>query len=154
MIFLRKVQKEDIEQIFAWANDPDARNFSTNTKLITWDEHIVWFEAKLHDINSFFYILTDDKDSKMGTIRFDRKGNQFILSYSIAKAYRGQGLGAEIITLGLDKLKIEVEISIEVIAFVKDTNAASFNIFSKLHFEKIKEELINNELFFIFEKHV
>ena len=45
MLSLRKVNLNDVELIFKWANDPDVRNNSFNTNQIVWDEHVKWFRG-------------------------------------------------------------------------------------------------------------
>lgn len=147
---LRKVRGSDIKLLFKWVNDPAVRANARNSKSVTWREHSAWFKEKLADSNTYMYILTERKQA-VGIIRFDKKDKKFVISYSIDKSYRGQGLGKLILIEGLKKLSLTVR-QPHFIAQVKQGNIASEKIFNKLGFKLKGKELINNIKFNIYQK--
>lgn len=150
---LRKVTKDDAQLIFDWANDSDARNMAANPSLIDWEEHLIWFNEKIIDSNCFFYIL-EKNAIKLGVIRFDKNEfDHFLISYSIAPAYRGAGLGTLILKLGLEKIR-SLHSAGKFVAYVKDSNLSSSKIFQKYKFVEKKEEIINNRVFYVYEKEI
>ena len=147
---LRKVSGNDIELLFKWVNDPVVRANTRNPKSVTWWEHSAWFKEKLAAPNTYMYILTEQKHN-IGIIRFDKKDKKFIISYSIDKTYRGQGLGKLILIEGLRKLSLTVH-QPHFIAQVKQGNIASEKIFNTLGFRLTGKEFINNIKFNIYQK--
>jgi len=147
---LRKVIGSDIKLLFKWVNDPAVRANARNPKSVTWREHSTWFREKLDDPTTYMYILTERKRA-IGIIRFDKKDQKFVISYSIDKSYRGQGLGKLILIEGLKKLSLTVR-QPRFIAQVKQGNIASEKIFNTLGFKLKGKELINNIKFNIYQK--
>ncbi len=150
MYNLRKVNKNDIELLFDWANDPDARANAKNPEPIKWEDHVRWFNEKILDDSSFIYILTE-KEKNIGVIRFDKKNDDFIISYFIDKNYRGRGLGELVLREGIKTLQ-EIVDNPSLLAYVKKGNIASEKIFEKLDFDLYREEKINNIDFIIYKK--
>lgn len=147
MLSLRKVNSNDVELIFHWANDPDVRNNSFNTNEKVWDEHVKWFHKKIQT-DSIWFIL-EKEDKPVGVIRFDKGDNSYILNYSIAKEFRGFGYGKKIVELGIEDLQLQKK-GINVIeAHVKINNTASQKIFNSLGFEKsfLDDEYIFKKVF-------
>lgn len=150
MYKLRQVTENDRQLLFDWANDPDVRANAKNPKSITWDEHNIWFDNKLSDSGSYIYIL-EDLSENIGVVRFEKKEQFFLISYSIDKKYRGQGFGKLILTEGIKKLSAQFN-NLDLIGYVKNGNVASEKIFNGLGFILIREEIINNRKFSIYQK--
>lgn len=124
---LRRVREEDSEILFKWTNDPTVRKNAFNTKPVEWEEHQKWFASKLGNSNSKVYLMLK-REEPVGQIRFDRENDYWKLSYSIAREYRGQGLGTELVKLGLEEVRGKVK------AWVKKDNPASLKVFDSLGF--------------------
>lgn len=150
MYNLRKVTKDDIKLLFDWINDPDARANAKNSDLIKWEDHVVWFNNKMSEKYPFIYILTDE-EKNIGIVRFDKKIDNFIISYFIDKDYRGRGLGGLVLREGLEKLHRIVDNAI-LLAYVKKGNIASEKIFKKLEFDLERKEKINNIDFNVYKR--
>lgn len=139
MIFLRPVNKKDIELLFEWANDLEVREMAVNSEGIVWEDHYVWFNKKLTDTDTRIFILTDGEQN-FGQIRFDKSAEGWTVDYSIGREFRKKGLGNEIIRLGIEAMQSE-----KIIAFVKPQNISSIHIFEKQGFrcqgEAMKEQL-------------
>ncbi|MEX1002979.1 MAG: UDP-2,4-diacetamido-2,4,6-trideoxy-beta-L-altropyranose hydrolase [Crocinitomicaceae bacterium] len=135
-IELRRVEQEDVQLLFQWANDPLVRSQSLNPKPITFEEHEQWLQNKLADKNSLLFIGHQDEDA-VGQIRFDQKEDHILLSYLVAEMYRGRGLGYELVARGLKALKLLVDQG-EILAQVKLKNLASQKVFERLGFVKFE----------------
>jgi len=134
---LRPTKKSDLTAYFEWANDPLVRTQSFLSDAINIADHTKWFQLKLIDPNAILFIL-EYKDEPAGQIRFDRKAKAYIISYSIAKKFRGKGFGKNIIKLGIKALNQK---DIPIVGYVKFSNLASIKIFRELNFiEEIAKE--------------
>jgi RimJ/RimL family protein N-acetyltransferase len=121
----------DAQLLFDWVNEKEVRRNSLNTEKVIWDDHLKWFNNKLHS-QTKIYILLHDK-IPAGQIRFDYIDNFWIIDYSIDPEYRGKGLGKRILKLGINNFtKGDV-----LKAVVKNRNIASFKIFKQLRFQKL-----------------
>ena len=127
-IYLRKAEWVDVDLLFEWANDSEVRNNSFNTANIACEEHKRWFRGCMQDENVDIYICYLDAEP-IGQIRLNYNNETAIISYSIAKKYRGQGFGRAIIRL----IEAEVVSTRPDITFlngsVKRDNIASQRIF-------------------------
>jgi spore coat polysaccharide biosynthesis predicted glycosyltransferase SpsG/GNAT superfamily N-acetyltransferase len=98
-VHLRLATHADAELLFRWANDPETRARSFQTKPIVWEEHVDWLMRKLSSTDSYLFIGYHD-DRPIGTGRIDRlKGapSEGLLSASIAPDVRGIGYGTELL---------------------------------------------------------
>lgn len=140
IIELKKVNNSDARNLFDWANDPATRKASFNSEPIIWENHIKWLETKLADENCFFYIAYT-QDQACGSIRLDYEegANAFYISYSISPAYRGRGLGAEILGEAEKKMKCDYGECV-FIGEVKNDNPASIKCFEKLEYAVIEND--------------
>jgi RimJ/RimL family protein N-acetyltransferase len=136
MVLLRKTVPADRELLFEWANDPDTRSMSINGKPITWENHIAWFDRKLLDENTKMFILSDE-ETNIGQVRFEWKDCEWLIGYSIAKKFRGRGLGKQILLAGIAQIEKG-----KITGYVKPANLASVKIFTDLGFaeEEISEQ--------------
>jgi RimJ/RimL family protein N-acetyltransferase len=150
MYNFRKVTKNDIKLLFDWANDPDVRVNAKNSKPITWDEHVIWFNNRLSNKFAYTYILSDLQES-IGIVRFDKTLEGYVVSYSIDKNYRGKGFGELVLVEGLKNLYLSVD-KPNLVAYVKKGNIASEKIFNKLGFILKREEILNSVKFNIYQK--
>ena len=91
---LRHVKNEDINDLFKWRNHPDIRRNSFNTKPITWTEHENWFKKKSIDPNVKIYIAYYGIN-KIGSIRFEVKGDVIKINVMLNPDCLGKGFGAE-----------------------------------------------------------
>lgn len=142
-LYLRLANSNDTTIIFNWANESSVREQSFNTQLISWDNHINWYNNKLSSEESNIYILySSDIKRPLGQIRLDysSKEKAWYIGYSIDKLYRGLGLGVEILKL----IRKEVP-SIYLLAQIKIENTASIRAFEKAGYKKaatINEEFL------------
>lgn len=133
-LHLRLANLNDAEIIFNWANESTVREQSFNSQLISWNDHISWYNNKLESEESDIYILHDsDIERPLGQIRLDYSSEEqaWYIGYSIDKLYRGLGLGIEILKL------IKKEVPLRTLhAQIKKGNTASIKTFEKADYKK------------------
>lgn len=143
--FLRKVELEDVKILYDWANDPVARNNSVNKNTISWEGHQKWFQLKLESPSCYMFILMLG-DNACGQVRFDQKSDCFEIDYSIDSQFRGKGLGARIIKLGMQTME-ELTQTPNFQAIVSVENIPSQRVLQRCNFKKLKEELVAGDLY-------
>jgi RimJ/RimL family protein N-acetyltransferase len=134
---LRKAEIQDIYDCFKWANDPLVRANSIKKNEFSWERHKKWFLEKLVSNNSKIFIL-EVNFLPVGFIRFDRfeKCSDALISLTIDPLFHGRGYGKKILSLGLKKVNYS-----KFIAFVKDTNKVSMNLFGLAGFVRIESDI-------------
>ncbi len=119
-----------------WANDPEVRQSSFNSDLITFEEHLQWFEIKLKDNQGYIFIAEDEKNIPIGQIRFDLRNGTATVNYSVQDDYRGFGIGETIVRVGIQKIIDFIQQPIVFQSKVKIKNIVSQKIFNKIGFLK------------------
>ena len=135
----RRATLDDCALYWSWANDPEVRLNAFNSEPISWDAHQEWFAARLNDPNSILLIY-ESQYGPVGQIRLDGGKTQRTISYSVARQYRGKGIGKKIIS---EVIAVSPPLSKRFLAEVKTENLASANIFEKLGFQRT-ELLVKN----------
>lgn len=133
----RKVNSDDMDLIYEWANDPVTRQNSYSTDEITYQEHKAWFGRKLSDDGCHFLLFTDNND-EIGFVRFDEdEDDKWIISINVAPEHRGKKYSTEMLEQGVQYIKGVNREPIK--AYIKDSNKASIKTFEKAGFEFEKE---------------
>ncbi len=131
---LRKVQLSDALLIYKWAISPDVRMNSLNQDIFTFENHLSWFKRKINDSDTKFFIL--EEDFPIGQIRFDKTEEGWLINFMIDENFRGNGFGFLIVKMGITELQEN-----SFIAYVKEHNIASNNIFKRLQFKEITSDI-------------
>lgn len=135
---LVKAKPSDVDLLFSWANDPLCRQNSFSSKMIEYNEHVLWFDKVLKDSDSIIYILYVD-EIPCGQIRLTINESEAIISYSVAKEYRGNNFG--LIMLSLIEKECEAVKQIKTLSgYVKAENIASQKTFEKSGYSFEKTE--------------
>lgn len=139
-IIIRRIKEDDVKPTFEWANDPETRKNSFNQNEIKWEEHKAWFERRLIDPGSYFYIGELDGEP-CGIVRFeyDEKEAGYIVSINIAPKFRGRGIATALLT-GSDNLVKEDIGKSKLIAYVKLNNIGSKKAFCNSGYELVVED--------------
>ena len=142
---LREATEADARLYFGWANEAETRRQSLSVAPISWDAHRKWFEGKLADPDCRLFVLVRG-GVPAGQVRFDLRGEEAVISYSVDKNFRGQGLGGKMLLMGIGRLKAERGGAIRRISgVVKLGNKASIHIFEQLGFRKRAEKTLDGE---------
>jgi UDP-2,4-diacetamido-2,4,6-trideoxy-beta-L-altropyranose hydrolase len=132
---LSRATVNDIALCFEWANDPETRQNSYSTGMITWEHHVAWFEKKLVDPGSYYFIASLG-GNKVGQIRFDqtRDAGTYQISYLLDKAVRGKGLSHFLLTKGVGLLQV-LDKPRKIVGFVQKKNVSSIKAFQRAGYE-------------------
>lgn len=120
----------------AWACNPIVRKYSFNSHKITIDEHTQWFLKSINNQNIDYYIFNFNQ-SPVGSFKVDKLNNEVgMISFLIDPKWHSQGLGKQIIKLGIYQIQQSDKNYHYLHAKVLPENLASVKIFEKLNFEK------------------
>jgi UDP-2,4-diacetamido-2,4,6-trideoxy-beta-L-altropyranose hydrolase len=151
---LRRTTPGDAALYFAWANDPAVRQNAIHSEPIAWATHVAWLERRLQDTHSYLYILSTTEGEPVGQVRveFDGPSTPGIIDYSVATAYRGQGLGPILLQRALQRLRHERPTLAggAVLGQVKTTNVASARVFERLRFMRQAAVTLQGEAYEVF----
>lgn len=95
-ITLRRAGMQDAQLLFDWRNDPVTRTGSLQSEPLDWEKHLRWLAACLDNSFRALYIV-ELADEAVGTVRADKTGNEYELSWTVAPEKRGRGLGRELV---------------------------------------------------------
>jgi len=127
----RKALQDDMDDVFAWINDPDTRAMSLNHDLIDYDDHQKWYENKLCDDENVMVIgYVDDHDQlkKTGIVRFENRYTSVRVSINLSPECRGHGVGVEFLLKSQDFIPTAWPATL-LMAEIKSQNVASIKTF-------------------------
>ena len=130
---LRNAQEQDAKRLYEWKNDELCIWNSMSGCGVTWQEHQLWFKRILKSRTSRLFIM-ETNGIAAGQLRLDWDGDGAVISYSIAKEFRGQHLGKEILRLAERAAPILHIYKLK--AVVLKHNVRSRNLFLKLGYHE------------------
>ena len=131
-IVLRRAGMRDAKLLFDWRNDPATRANSLQPELLEWERHLCWLTACLDDSRRALYIA-EKAGVPAGTVRADRTGGEYELSWTVAPESRGQGIGKHLVAALIGTLPSGARYRAIVLA----ENAASHRIAGGLGMEPV-----------------
>lgn len=123
---IRLATIDDMKNVFELSNEDSVRKTSIIQKKILWDEHIEWFNKRLTDKKSKFFIIETLSGDFLGQVRFEQK-DELIASISIIPNYQNKGLGFKILKKCTEASNFD-----HIIAYIKNSNISSLKIFQKV----------------------
>jgi len=143
MISFRKATIHDLMLYFDWANDPEVRAQSFDSKIIDIESHKKWFLSKLNDDSLLMLVFQNEKNQNIGQIRMQKENEkEALIGISIASDFRGNGYAKEMLQIASDYF-LKSNSNYVINAFIKETNLSSKYAFEKAGFEF--RNLINYE---------
>ena len=137
---MRHARLPDEALLLAWANDPRTREHSFSSDLISAETHRRWFRSRLRDLeNCRLYIAEICEGLPVGQVRFERQGQAWEISYSLAPPFRKRGLGRPLLKAALLKMRSEFP-GVTVIGRVKPDNHPSCRVFESLSFDVCSDD--------------
>jgi UDP-2,4-diacetamido-2,4,6-trideoxy-beta-L-altropyranose hydrolase len=127
---LRRVAENDCRQLWEWANDPEIRPVSFDTEPIPWTRHVEWFNSKLCDPDAVLYLVVDAQETPAGQVRFQINDVRAAVSISLARPFRGKGLGTRILAMATEEL-FQASAVRQIDAYVKPNNLQSLRLFAR-----------------------
>jgi RimJ/RimL family protein N-acetyltransferase len=130
---LRPATADDASALWHWANDPVTRAASGNRAPLAWEAHLAWLNDRLASPRAIVLIAELDEGRPVGTIRFETADgwSRARLSYGLAPASRGQGLGRRLLEQGIAEFRRSHPAAV-IEAEVWPDNARSLHLFSSL----------------------
>jgi perosamine synthetase len=130
---LRPADRHDSRLLFGWVNLPEVRAASFSSDPIPFSEHQAWYERKLADCTCRIFIALDEKGGEVGVVRFEREGDDAIVSVTVAPTHRGQGYAPIMITAACCQANLP---GIKrFVAEIKDGHKASEHAFARARFK-------------------
>ena len=139
LIEIRTVHREIVWQ---WRNDIETRRLSFNNKIITWQEHIHWFDKLLKNKSSKFFIgeINNIPVGLIGFKNFRENNICYEVNINISPKYRGKGIGKKMLKFGIKNLK-EFDRNLDyVVANIKTENFQSIALFESFGFVLVNFE--------------
>lgn len=135
---IRKVSRSDCRLLWMWVNEPEAIANFFSSRAIPWEEHVQWFETKIHDPNCHIFIGVR-ADGEIGQVRFEVSHEEAEVSISVDRRWRGQGNGERLLELGIEALLRETRVR-RIHSHVKPSNRSSLRLFEQcgfVHIDKV-----------------
>lgn len=117
----RPVVLSDAPMLLEWRNDPATRTASRNGSLVTPQDHEAWLRDSSSNPDRKLSIVLEG-GSPVGTVRADRRGEGWELSWTVAPSCRGRGLGPAMVC------QFAATLSGPSFAEIKPDNRASIRI--------------------------
>jgi UDP-2,4-diacetamido-2,4,6-trideoxy-beta-L-altropyranose hydrolase len=147
---IKHANESHLDFLFNLANDNLTRKFSFNQNTISYLDHSVWYKNKLSSKNDILYVCYDNNDL-IGQIRFEIINElESVISISILHKYRGLGYGSQILKLGC--IEFWKNYKIKILAYVKEINKNSYNLFLKNGFTLIENLNIKGDITYLLKK--
>jgi len=133
-IKIRLATISDCKSLFDWRNDEISRAMFFNESSPSIEEHNIWFEKSLSNVDRTLYI-GELGDEKIGMCRFDFKQSKLFaeVSINVNPTSRGRGLGKKLLFESIECYLVKNKHNL--LAKVKPNNLASLKIFDSAGFE-------------------
>ena len=118
---LRKATINDAALLLNWRNDVRTVEASHSTKQVEFSEHMAWLSGALVD-NTLKLFICERQGAPVGTVRAHLKQGVWVLSWTVAPEFRGQGIAKEMVALAVASLCGPFR------AEVKEGNVASMSV--------------------------
>ena len=137
-IFLKTVDKQDINLLFLWLNKEDSLSGKIiSNKPILLNKHQEWFAERLRDKETHMWIIQNDKKKPIGQIRFQKKIENFLdIDIYVSSEARRHGIASK--ALKLATLQVQNK---SLRAIVKKHNRSSYKLFKSSGFSLLSEDI-------------
>ncbi|OLF07564.1 hypothetical protein BLA60_26980 [Actinophytocola xinjiangensis] len=124
---VRAATPADADTLLTWRNDPVTLAWSRGHQPVAPPVHQAWLAASLTSPDRLLLVVEQD-GHPVGTVRFDREGDTWEVSITVAPDRRGRGLAAGMLTVAEGALRAHAG-AVTVLATVHRDNAASLALF-------------------------
>ena len=142
-ISLKHILPEDQDMLFDWQNIKDIRKYCNNSKIPSYEEHLLWFKNRIEQTHNPFWIIYDCDNNPVGAINlvYNYLNDYYDLGWYIIPDRQSKGLGTQAL-----KIITSLVRPIKLHAFVKPDNVLSQKALQKAAFEMIDNQnyLFNN----------
>lgn len=131
MLRFRKASIDDLMTYFEWANDIVVREQSFNSKEISFEEHIFWFNSILNDPTCLALLFQDKFGDNIGQVRIQNRDDKNAeIGVSVSFEHRGKGYATEMLKIASSHF-LTFNPNMCINAYIKESNLSS-----KLAFER------------------
>lgn len=130
---LRAATLADSKSVWRWRNDQATREGSFTSGRISYRVHEKWFDGKLKDPSTEFFIVVDAGGRDVGYVRFDISGANAEISVAIDSKERRKGYGLLAVLNGVQQVLEKPSIN-RVLARIKSGNVGSMSAFKRAGF--------------------
>lgn len=134
---VRRARIGDADTLWEWANDPDTRATSFDSRPIPYTDHLGWLRAVLAD-PSRLLLLGWNGVGLLGQVRFDDRGTEAEVSISVAPKHRGT-VGWLLLRAGIRRYRRAIPGRV-IIARVMEENRTSRRLFEAAGFARISAD--------------
>jgi UDP-2,4-diacetamido-2,4,6-trideoxy-beta-L-altropyranose hydrolase len=131
-LVLRPVRVDDSEALWLWRNDPEMRRMAKTTAAIGWPDHVRWFTQFLQSGQGTLFIA-EAQGQRAAMVRFDRNGDEALVSINVNPAFRGRGIGGMALAQACERYLADAPLA-RLVAEVRAENQASIKIFTAAGF--------------------
>lgn len=131
---LRPATRLDARRLWEWRNDPETRAASFATESVAWEQHLEWLDRRLADAGCRILIF-EVEDEPAGQARLDLTEDEALISFALAPAFRGRGLGSHLIELAADRGCEDLPVR-RVVGLVREENERSLRAFDRAGFRR------------------
>lgn len=139
-IRIRFATIDDVDLYFQWVNDEEVRRNSFSSGIIDLATHKKWFEKKLKDPDTTFYLFLLD-EIPAGQVRIEKNELETVVSISVDKKFRGEKLGVDFLRSSC-KLFLERNPDRMLNAYIKTENTSSLRVFHQAGFRNDSSLLV------------
>ncbi len=131
-VILRKAVMGDIETVYNWQCEPDARRFALNSEPPTWPEHESWMQDRIRRTTTHFHIV-EYQGKPAGFVRLDRlEKKRYLISILISEKFQKLGIAG----LALKRIE-ELHRELTICATVLPENISSTTLFLKAGYQQV-----------------
>jgi|TARA_B100001750_G_C15447929_1_gene567272 RimJ/RimL family protein N-acetyltransferase len=134
---IRKSNNNDQKLIWKWRNDPESRLMFFNTSVVSWEEHLEWYNEIESDKNKLC-LVAENNGQLLAVSHFHKAGTSASISVNTNPDFRGQGHGYHLIREFSNVARKILELK-EINAVVKVNNTRSIKSFIKAGFKEIEK---------------
>jgi UDP-2,4-diacetamido-2,4,6-trideoxy-beta-L-altropyranose hydrolase len=138
---VRRATTVDCKLLWELANDPMVRASAFSPASIPWEDHVAWFESKLQTATCHI-LIGEAQGAVAGQVRVDERPNgQGEIDVSVAREFRGEGVGGRLIDLAVRELFASTAMP-RIHAYILPQNTASQRAFENAGFQRVGEEQV------------
>lgn len=144
MLRFRNAILDDKIIYYDWANDPDVREQSYNSKPIDIESHSKWFESRLNNNSCLMLIFQNEANFNVGQVRIQKEtAKEALIGISVSVEHRGKSYAKEMLQKASDYF-LNSNKDFIINAFIKKKNINSKYAFEKAGFEFVDEKIYEN----------
>ena len=123
--------------VYQWQCEPDARKYSLNPEIPTWEKHRKWMTRKLSSSADYMFIVLDaSTGNEVGFVRLDRESrSNYLVSILIASRFKGRGFASATLAYVNDIFP-----DLNLFATVLKANVASQKLFERAGYRGLTTE--------------